>query len=121
MIEIKFRGIEIFQDYLKNAPREVRESLEKWVEEMSERAYQIARERVPVRTGYLRSTIYKTKAPFLGRYTFILGAYADYAGFVEFGTRKMRARPYLRPAIDEVRKIALERLKAITEEKLKVR
>lgn len=121
MVVIRFRGIDIFQKYLENASKEIRETLESWVDEMSERAYQIAKEKVPVRTGYLRSTIYRVRSPFMGRYTFILGAYAHYAGFVEFGTRKMAARPYLRPAIEEVKKIALERLRKITEEKLKVR
>lgn len=29
-----------------------------------------------------------------------LGATAPYAGYVEFGTRRMGAQPYLRPAID---------------------
>ena len=53
-----------------------------------------------VRTGRLRSSISTT----LGEDS--LGAYADvgtnvsYGGFVELGTRYMRARPYLRPALE---------------------
>jgi HK97 gp10 family phage protein len=56
----------------------------------------MARQLVPVRTGYLRSTIYAE----LNVMGFEFGAKADYASFVEFGTRMMRARPFLRPAMD---------------------
>ncbi|RLE37706.1 HK97 gp10 family phage protein, partial [Candidatus Woesearchaeota archaeon] len=55
-----------------------------------------ARSIVPVRTGYLRSTIYYERK---GKHKLIVGAKAHYAGYVEYGTRKMAAQPYLRPAI----------------------
>lgn len=32
----------------------------------------------------------------------VVGATAKYAGYVEEGTRKMRAQPYLKPAFDKV-------------------
>jgi HK97 gp10 family phage protein len=31
---------------------------------------------------------------------FVFGAKADYAGYNEFGTRFMRAQPFIRPALD---------------------
>jgi HK97 gp10 family phage protein len=56
----------------------------------------MAKELVHVRTGYLRSTIYhKTEGLSLE-----CGATADYAVYQEFGTRRMAAHPYLRPALD---------------------
>jgi len=55
-----------------------------------------AREIVPVRTGYLRSTIYHQVSDL----TLELGASADYAPFVEFGTSRMSAQPFIRPAFD---------------------
>jgi HK97 gp10 family phage protein len=57
-----------------------------------------AQDRVPVRTGYLRSTI--TKIVAAG--TFVVAALAPYSGFVEFGTSKMAAQPYMRPAVEAV-------------------
>lgn len=33
---------------------------------------------------------------------------ADYSGFVEFGTYKMAAQPFIRPAIDEVQQNAVK-------------
>jgi HK97 gp10 family phage protein len=50
---------------------------------------------VPVRTGYLRSTIYARISEWVAE----IGAEATYAYWVEFGTRYMRAQPYLYPAI----------------------
>jgi HK97 gp10 family phage protein len=56
-----------------------------------------ARGYCPVRTGYLQSTIYgKVTGPLEAE----LGATADYAGFVEWGTGRMSAEPYLRPALE---------------------
>jgi len=51
---------------------------------------------VPVRTGYLKSTI-GIQAETIDSVD--VGATAPYAGFVEDGTSKMVARPYLRPAV----------------------
>jgi HK97 gp10 family phage protein len=55
-----------------------------------------AQQIVPVRTGFLRSTITYTVADG----TLTVMATAPYAAYVEFGTRRMRAKPYIRPAID---------------------
>jgi len=58
-----------------------------------------ARAIVPVRTGFLRSTIYHQVDP--DGLTLELGALADYAIYVEMGTRFMSAEPYIRPAFDQ--------------------
>jgi HK97 gp10 family phage protein len=52
---------------------------------------------VPVKTGYLRSTIYAT----VQNWVVNIGAEATYALFVELGTKHMQARPYLWPAIQK--------------------
>lgn len=57
-----------------------------------------AKQTVPVRTGFLQSTIGITD---IGELSIQIGALAPYAGFVEYGTRKMQARSYLRPAVYE--------------------
>jgi HK97 gp10 family phage protein len=59
-------------------------------------AEDFAKSIVVVRTGYLRSTIYHVASGLILE----LGARADYAPYVEFGTRRMAARPYMRPALD---------------------
>jgi HK97 gp10 family phage protein len=55
-----------------------------------------AQQIVPVRTGFLRSTIGYEVADA----TLIIRATANYAAYVEFGTRRMKSEPYIRPAID---------------------
>jgi HK97 gp10 family phage protein len=59
----------------------------------------LAKQLVPVRTGFLQSTI----AHRIEETDLILEATADYASFVEFGTRMMSARPYIRPAVEAFR------------------
>lgn len=61
-----------------------------------------AKRQVPVDTGRLRSSI-QTSAPFRRgtRLVVTVGSNVKYAGYVERGTRFMRARPYLRPALEQ--------------------
>lgn len=49
---------------------------------------------VPVDTGYLGGSITVTTEEFYAE----VEAAAEYAGYVEFGTWKMGAHPYMRPA-----------------------
>lgn len=53
---------------------------------------------VPVRTGYLKSTLALTQ---ISNFQIQLQATAGYALFVEFGTRRMSARLFLTTAIKE--------------------
>jgi HK97 gp10 family phage protein len=57
----------------------------------------LARQLVPVKTGYLRSTIYAV----VRDWSVNIGAEATYAYFVEAGTRNMAAKPYLFPAVQQ--------------------
>ena len=59
----------------------------------------VARELVPVRTGYLKSTIAaKIGEASIGEVT--AEASAEYAQYVEFGTYRQMAQPYFIPAIE---------------------
>lgn len=54
---------------------------------------------VPVDTGYLKSrNTFKVTRFFNQKLTLLNDA--PYAGFVEFGTSKMRAQPFMRPAME---------------------
>lgn len=59
--------------------------------------YDIATDSVPVETGYLQSTIHSESDDF----SITAGADADYAQYVEYGTYKMEAQPYFRPALEQ--------------------
>ncbi|MGD9130738.1 MAG: HK97 gp10 family phage protein [Candidatus Bathyarchaeota archaeon] len=81
--------------------RQVREQLSNWAADVKASA----RQRVPVKTGQLRNSIYSK----IGEWVAEVGAEASYAVFVELGTRYMRARPFVYPAVQE----ELPRLEAV--------
>jgi HK97 gp10 family phage protein len=81
--------------------RQVHERLGQWAEEVKT----VARGHAPVKTGHLRDSIYAK----MGEWVADIGAEATYAMFVELGTRYMKARPFLYPAVQE----ALPRLETI--------
>ena len=73
-----------------------------------------AKEKCPVRTGRLRSSITTEKVkPFEVH----VGTNVFYGPFVEYGTRKMSAQPYLRPSLFEkqstIKKMLLEALREV--------
>lgn len=73
------------------------------VEEYAEKIHKDAREQVPVDTGNLRSTIEirLTKSVLAGMQAKIGTDKTTYAIHVEYGTQKMDAQPYLRPAFEK--------------------
>ena len=71
--------------------RQVHSFLVSWAADVKAEAMRL----VPIRTGYLRITIYATIRDWVAE----IGADAAYALFVELGTKYMRAQPYLYPAI----------------------
>lgn len=59
-----------------------------------EETYQRARSSAPVDTGFLKANIITRHSADSGE----VHSQAGYSGFLEFGTRKMSAQPYMRPA-----------------------
>jgi HK97 gp10 family phage protein len=107
-VSIDIEGVEQFKGAMakldSGMQRHIHRQLARWAADVKASARRI----VPVRTGYLRSTIYAKIKGWVAQ----IGAEATYAMFVEFGTRYMRARPYLYPAIQA----HLPRLEAIISE-----
>jgi len=96
-ISCNLEGVEEFKSAIErfdsSMRRHVHEQLARWAQEVEALAKQL----VPVRTGYLRSSIYAKIQEWVAE----IGAEATYALFVELGTRRMRAQPYLFPAFRE--------------------
>jgi HK97 gp10 family phage protein len=86
--------------------RQVREQLAKWAETVKTEAKRL----VPVRTGYLRSTIFAR----IQEWNAEVGAEAAYAANIEFGSRYAMAQPFLNPAIQahlpELERVLVEAL-----------
>jgi HK97 gp10 family phage protein len=66
----------------------------------AELVWTLAQQYVPVRTGRLRSSL---SVLTLGSLQFKVGSNVEYAGYVEYGTRFMSPRPYLRPSIQQAK------------------
>lgn len=96
-ITFEFHGVDEFilavESFDYNMQREIHLALLNWAEKVED----LAKKLVPVRTGFLRSSIYAIIQGWIAT----VGASAPYASFVEFGTRYMQAQPYLYPAVQQ--------------------
>lgn len=72
-----------------------------------------AKNLAPVDTGNLRNSISRTETVTDAGMRIEIGPTAKYAGFVENGTSRARAQPYLRPAIERVEPLLLEAFKQL--------
>ena len=66
-----------------------------------------ARKRAPVRTGFMRDNSEVTDGDGYKNIEF----HQEYAAYVELGTWKMAARPFLKPAIEAEAKLLEKRIK----------
>lgn len=94
-ISVNVAGAEEFKQALAqfgmSLQRHVHEQLGEWTFSVKTEAERLS----PVRTGYLKSTIYTR----LQDWTAEVGAEAEYAAHVEFGTAYAKAQPFLHPAV----------------------
>jgi len=84
------------------------------VDEIARSAFEVeagAKAVVPVRTGLLRRSIHTVFE--LGGLRALVGPSVFYGVYVEFGTRHMAARPYMRPAAAKTLPRFIDRMKAI--------
>lgn len=96
MNKLVWHGDKIMQRVEKQAPR-ITSCLAKIVAET-------ARRLVPVKTGALQATIRAE-----GGTVSAGGGEVDYAGVVELGTAKRAAKPYMRPAVEQLSKDAVDK------------
>lgn len=96
-INLDLTGVEgckqVFARFDTEMKNRVQQQLARWADMVKTEARRLA----PVRTGYLRSTIYAR----IQEWTTEVGADAAYASNVEFGTRYTMAQPFLQPAVQE--------------------
>lgn len=118
-VNINISGAEEFKQAVARfdeaMKRQVQEKLASWAQTVKTDAEQ----QVPVRTGYLKSTIYAKTSD----WQMEIGAKANYAAAVELGTHVARAKPFLVPSVQnripELQRVITEALNsAKTEAKL---
>lgn len=95
-----------FDDYSEQVSKRVQEVIKNGALAVERDAKMLC----PVRTGNLRASI----ATHIEPLTAEVGTMVEYAGPVEFGTKKMSAQPFLYPALEANKeKIILEMKKAV--------
>lgn len=97
-VSVDVSGVQEVQTALLNfdvaMQRRVHEQLGAWCELVK----QSAQSKAPIKTGYLRSTIYARMVEY---WALEIGVDAFYAYFIEWGTSYMRAQPFMDPALQE--------------------
>jgi HK97 gp10 family phage protein len=93
---VKGSGFEVVFNRIPEVIAEVEANAQKTVARIARDMAEDARSRAPVRTGHLRDSI---DAKASGKSAEFVAA-ASYAGFVEFGTYRTPAQPFMSPAIE---------------------
>lgn len=75
---------------------QINKIIDKYLKKVSENIENDAYKRCPVRTGNLRDGIYSNKIDDL---EYVIRNDVEYAKFVELGTSKMKAQPFLRKSL----------------------
>lgn len=116
-MKMRVHGDEGLRSKLRTLPAELRQAIGVEVKRSALNIEGGAKRRAPVDTGRLRNSITHVIAE--GGLKARIGTNVEYAAHVEFGTRRMRAQPYLQPSFEEeaprlkqrVRKAATDTLK----------
>jgi len=95
-MEVRFEGQDEFRLKMERLDASVRESVQQRLQELAESIRETAQRMAPVRTGYLRSTVFTQTS----EWTVKVGASAPYAAYVELGTRFMQGRRFLSEAVE---------------------
>ena len=98
-VEIVFdvQGVDEFIQAMQRLDLALQEQVRKWLYDWAQRVAEQASRNAPVRTGYLKSTIYAEIKDWVAE----IGAKAAYSYFVEFGTRYMAAHSFIYPAVQQ--------------------
>ena len=103
MIDVDIRKVARLQAALKAVPAVVTEELGRAVRDLVLLVEAEAKKACPVDTGKLRASITPVIESWAAGY---VGTNTHYAPYVEYGTRKMPAQPFLEPAFEAGRKAA---------------
>lgn len=94
---VSISGLDEFNAFIRLLAPALKDVFFKVGEEYANIMYSTMRSVVPVRTGYLKSTIGKSSS------TTEIMVYVDaeYAGYVNFGTSRQRAQPYFTNTVQQ--------------------
>ena len=97
-MKINVRGVEAAVSTIERKAQQNMEKLSQTVHDSAIKIQLEAKWLAPVRTGNLMNSIlYEPQSKLLA----YVRASASYSAFVEYGTSKQRAQPYMRPAVEK--------------------
>lgn len=95
-MEVRFEDQGEFQLKMESVDASMRGRVQERLQELADSIKEKAQRMAPVRTGYLRSTIFTETSEWMVR----VGASAPYAAYVEFGTRFVQGRRFFSQAVE---------------------
>ncbi len=98
-VEINLLNVEEFRERMEKASEESRKAIGKVVASAALSVESGAKRRCPVDTGRLRASIH---TEIEDEFKATVGTDVEYGPYVEFGTVRMAAQPFLFPAVEEV-------------------
>jgi HK97 gp10 family phage protein len=96
-LQLNIQGSEAFAQALNRLDAEMQAQVQRKLADWATQVQTTAKRLVPVRTGYLQSTIFSRVQQWQAE----VGAEATYAASVEFGSRNSHAQPFIQPALDQ--------------------
>lgn len=113
---VTIKGLTSLRAKLKVLEPLTREAVERGVHKAGLLVEGAAKPLAPIDTGALRGSIHTTTRPTGDGATASVGTNVEYAAHQEFGTSRMKAQPYLQPALQKnkkkAKKIILDTVKA---------
>lgn len=104
------KRVRIVYNHLPRLRGEMRDAAARAVARAAHDVEAAAKQRAPVDTGALRNSI---QTWFDGDLRAFIAPHVEYAIYVEYGTRRMAARPYMAPAAEQVRPAFIAAMKEI--------
>ena len=98
-MSIKISGADKLSDALKHAQRMV--DVTACVSKHASDLNKVMVEKAPVKTGFLRRSIKLSKSD--DGMSVTVEPTAEYASYLEYGTRFMKERPFVKPALEKVK------------------
>lgn len=106
-VKYDVKGLDKFIRNVQRKPAEMQQAVDAELNRSALRVEMRAKKYAPWDTGWLSNTIYSGMMQFL---LYEIVAPADYAIYVELGTRYMPAQPFLYPALEEEYWVLMKRL-----------
>lgn len=102
------KGMDKFMRKVQNKPREARRAVSAELQRSALRVERKAKMKAAVDTGFMRNGIFAAR---VGMLRYKVTSPAGYSVYVELGTRKMKAQPFLGPAVKEESEVLFKNLR----------